>query len=83
MKNKWNKRPIPISLYNCYRTVRHEKGGITSPDSVSHASLSCNSCGMGLLFHLFFMICHPYIPLHLEEMIFTLVLLIFGCANTI
>ena len=32
MKNEWNKRlhiyPIPISLYNCYRTVRHEKRGI-------------------------------------------------------
>ena len=29
MKNKWNKRlhtpSLPISLYNCYRTVRHEK----------------------------------------------------------
>ena len=36
--------PIPISLYNCYRTVRHEKRGIATPDSVSHASLSCNSC---------------------------------------
>ena len=23
-----------------------------------------------LLFHLFFIICHPYIPLHLEEIIF-------------
>ena len=22
--------PIPISLYNCYRTVRHEKSGIYS-----------------------------------------------------
>ena len=22
--------PIPISLYNCYRTVRHEKRGIAS-----------------------------------------------------
>ena len=30
-----------------------------------------------LLFH-FFIICHPYIPLHLEEMIFRLVLPIFG-----
>ena len=49
--NKWNKKlriirayysyPIPISLYNCYRTVRHEKRGISTPDSVSHASLSC------------------------------------------
>ena len=36
--------PIPISLYNCYRTVRHEKRGIAiTLDSVSHASLSCNS----------------------------------------
>ena len=34
--------PIPISVYNCYRTVRHEKRGIA--DSVSYASLSCNSC---------------------------------------
>ena len=36
--------PIPISLYTCYRT--HEKRGIATPDiySVSHASLSCNSC---------------------------------------
>ena len=24
--------PIPISLYNCYRTVRHEKRGIATPD---------------------------------------------------
>ena len=23
--------PIPISLYNCYRTVRHEKRGIATP----------------------------------------------------
>ena len=37
--------PIPISLCNCYRTVRHEKRGrAITPDSVSHASLSCNSC---------------------------------------
>ena len=40
--------PIPISLYNCYRTVRHEKRGIAIYIlliySVSHASLSCNSC---------------------------------------
>ena len=25
--------PIPISFYNCYRTVRHEKRGITTPDT--------------------------------------------------
>ena len=30
------------------------------------------------LFHSFFIICHPYIPLHLE---FILVILLFGCAN--
>ena len=58
MINKWNKRlhtpSLYISLYNCYRTVRHEKRCkyIPTPDSVSHASLSCNSCtniyiGMG------------------------------------
>ena len=37
--------PIPISLYNCYRTVRHEKRYheyIAMPPSL--ASLSCNSC---------------------------------------
>ena len=50
--------------------------GLYTPDSVSHASLSCNSCtkiwgwGMQPLVPLFFIICHPYIPLHLEEMIF-------------
>ena len=58
--------PIPISLYNCYRIVRHEKRGIYSytPDSVSHASLSCKDNYRGgvcsLLFHLF---CHPFICL--------------------
>ena len=37
----------------------------------SHASLSCNSYRDGvcsLLFPLFFIICHPYIPLHFGEM---------------
>ena len=34
--------PIPISLYNCYRTVRHEKRCIARYPflSISHASLS-------------------------------------------
>ena len=27
--------PIPIPLYNCYRTVRHEKRGIATPDSIA------------------------------------------------
>ena len=97
--------PIPISLYNCYRTVRHEKRGIaihiykykksfllnegeyrdeareTLSGVYSYASLLMPHCPVtvvqryrdgvcSLLFHLFFIICHPYIPLHLEEMIF-------------
>ena len=68
--------PIPISLYNCYRTVRHEKRYQEYIDS--YASLLLPHCPVtvvqrhrdgvcSLLFHL---ICHPYIPLHLEEMIF-------------
>ena len=37
--------PIPISLYNCYRTVRHEKRYRDIQLCLSsHASLSCNSC---------------------------------------
>ena len=31
-----------------------------------------------LLFHLFFIICHPYIPLHLEEMIFYTCVIVDG-----
>ena len=35
MRNKWSKRLhtpcIPVSLYNCYRTVKHEKRGIATP----------------------------------------------------
>ena len=71
--------PIPISLYNCYRTVRHEKRYQEYIDS--YASLLLPHCPVtvvqryrdgvcSLLFHLFFIICYPYIPLHLEEMIF-------------
>ena len=83
MKNKWNKR-LHTPLYNCYRTVRHEKRYIRS----SYASLLMPHCPVtvvhgvcSLLFHLFFIICHPYIPLHLEEMIFILVSPIFDCAE--
>ena len=71
--------PIPISLYNCYRTVRHEKRGIATPSLHLIAFLmphcpvtviqSYRDGVRSLLFHLFFMICHPYIPLQLEEMI--------------
>ena len=68
--------PIPISLYNCYRTVRHEKRYI-SGIHCSYASLLMPHCPVtvvqryrdgvcSLLFHSFFIICHPYIPLHLE-----------------
>ena len=66
--------PIPISLYNCYRTVRH-----------SYASLLMPHCPVTVVqiyrngVHLFFIICHPYIPLHLEEMIFYTS--IFDCAE--
>ena len=67
--------PIPISLYNCYRTVRHEKHYQEYIDS--YASLLLPHCPVtvvqryrdgvcSLLFHLFFIICHPYIPLHLD-----------------
>ena len=84
--------PIPISLYNCYRTVRHEKCYISGV--AIYASLLMPHCPVtvvqryrdgvcSLLFHLFFIICHPYIPLHLEEMIFytceTYSDRIFGC----
>ena len=66
--------PIPISLYNCYRTVRHEKR--YQEYNYSYASLLMPHCPVtvvqryrdgvcSLLFHLFFIICHPYIPLHL------------------
>ena len=79
--------PIPISLYNCYR---HEKRYISGV--ASYASLLMPHCPVtvvqryrdgvcSLLFHLFFIICHPYIPLHLEEMIFILVSPIFDCAE--
>ena len=79
--------PIPISLYNCYRTVRHEKR--YQEYNYSYASLLMPHCPVpvvqryrdgvcSLLFHSSFIICHPYIPLHLEEI---LVILLFGCAN--
>ena len=78
--------PIPISLYNCYRTVRHEKRYISGV--ASYASLLMPHCPAtvvqryrdgvcSLLFHLFFIICHPYIPLHLEEMIFYTCIIIY------
>ena len=71
--------PIPISLYNSYRTVRHEKRGIAiyillieflMPHCPVTVVQRYRDGVCSLLFHLFFIICHPYIPLHLEEMIF-------------
>ena len=65
--------PIPISLYNCYRTVRHEKRGIIllivflMPHCPVTVVQRYKDGVCSLLFHSFFMICHPYIPLHLEE----------------
>ena len=63
--------PIPISLYNCYRTVRHEKR--YQEYIAIYASLLMPHCPVtvlqkyrdgvcSLLFHFFFIICHPYIP---------------------
>ena len=71
--------PIPISLYNCYRTVRQEKRGVAIyilliafllPHCPVTVVQRYRDGVCSLLFHLFFIICHPYIPLHLEEMIF-------------
>ena len=71
--------PIPISLYNCYRTVRQKKRGIAiyilliaflMPHCPVTVVQRYRDGVCSLLFHLFFIICHPYIPLHLEEMIF-------------
>ena len=71
--------PIPISLYNCYRTVRQGKRGIAIyilliafllPHCPVTVVQRYRDGVCSLLFHLFFIICHPYIPLHLEEMIF-------------
>ena len=76
--------PIPISLYNCYRTVRQEKRGIAiyilliaflMPHCPVTVVQRYRDGVCSLLFHLFF---HPYIPLHLEEMIFYT---IFDCAE--
>ena len=93
MKNEWNKRlhsayPIPISLYNCYRTVRHEKRGIAIYILlIAFLMLHCPVTVVqryrdgvcSLLFYTFFIICHPYVPLHLEEMIFILVYIMIRC----
>ena len=77
--------PIPISLYNCYRTVRQEKRGIAIyilliafllPHCPVTVVQRYRDGVCSLLFHLFFIICHPYIPLHLEEMIFYTCLLL-------
>ena len=62
--------PIPISLYNCYRTVRHEKryiSGVAMPHCPVTGVQRYRDGVCSLLFHLFFIIWHPYIP---EEMIF-------------
>ena len=67
--------PIPLSLYNCYRTVRHEKRGIAiiilliaflMPHCPVTVVQRYRDGVCSLLFHSFFIICHPYIPLHLE-----------------
>ena len=58
--------PIPISLYNCYRTVRHEKRGIAIIVLIAFLMPHCPVTVVqryrdgSLLFHSFFIICHPY-----------------------
>ena len=63
--------PIPICLYNCYRTVRHEKRYISGVAMPLFSCLTDRPVTVvqryrhgvcSLLFHLFFIICHPYIP---------------------
>ena len=82
--------PIPISLYNCYRTVRQEKRGIAIyilliafllPHCPVTVVQRYRDGVCSLLFHLFFIICHPYIPLHLEEMIFYTCIHSIECVN--
>ena len=89
MKNKWNKRLHTPSLYLCtsviYRTVRHEKRCIATPSLLLIAFLIPH-CPVtvvqryrdGCMQPLVPLICHPYIPLHLEEMT---CFIDFGCAN--
>ena len=53
--------PIPISLYNCYRTVRHEKRCIATPDNflMPHSPVKVVYTKDGvcsLLLHFFFII---------------------------
>ena len=54
--------PIPISLYNCYRTVRHEKRAIATPSSLGF------SIGMGYAETFFHNLPSLY-PLHLEDIL--------------
>ena len=53
--------PIPLSLYNCYRAVRHEKRCIATPSLLliaflmHHCPVAIHRDGVcSLLFHLFF-----------------------------
>ena len=64
--------PIPISLYN--RTVRHENEDVRK--GILYAAFLMPHCPVvqryrdgacSFLLHLFFIISHPYIPLHLKK----------------
>ena len=59
--------PIPISLYNCYRTVRHEKRGIAIyilliAFLMPHCPVIVVQRYRDGVCSLLFIICHPYIP---------------------
>ena len=73
----WKRVRPSVYLYNCYRT---EKRAIATPSSLLLTAFfmphsPVNNCtkiswwGMQPLVPLLFKICHPYIPLHLEEIL--------------
>ena len=76
MKNKWNKRLHTPSLYLCTTVTgqlgmreRHSYNILLIAFLMPHCPVTVvqryRDGVCSLLFHLFFIICHPYIPLHL------------------
>ena len=76
--------PIPLSLYNCYRTVRHEKHTLSGV--YSYASLLMPHCSVTVVQRYRDGVCPLvlpclYPPSFRRNDFFILVLLIFGCAE--
>ena len=76
MKNKWNKRLHTPSLYLCTTVTGHSEAREERHSYILLIAFLMPHCPVtvvqryrdgvcSLLFHLFFIICHPYIPLHL------------------